>query len=72
MNGRKGLPDIHFTITCSKGTYIRVIADDFGKKLNAGGILFELRRTGIGDFYVKDALSIDSFGKYFSAHLQTG
>lgn len=66
------LPNIHFTITCSKGTYIRVIADDFGKKLNAGGILFELRRTGIGDFYVKDALSIYSFSKYFSTQLQTG
>jgi len=53
------LPDIHFTITCSKGTFIRVIADDFGKKLNSGGILLELRRTGIGEFRVDEAIKMD-------------
>ena len=63
------LPDIHFTITCSKGTYIRVIADDFGKKLNTGGILLELRRTGIGEFCVDEALTISSFSKQFLAQL---
>ena len=46
------LPDIHFIITCSKGTFIRVIADDFGKKLNTGAILTELRRIGIGNFRI--------------------
>lgn len=59
------LPDIHFTITCSKGTFIRVIADDFGKKLNSGGILVELRRTGIGEFRVEAAFTIDNFSKQF-------
>lgn len=59
------LPDIHFTITCSKGTYIRVIADDFGKKLSTGGILVELRRTGIGEFQVDDAIKIDLFSSLF-------
>ncbi|MDH3267298.1 MAG: tRNA pseudouridine(55) synthase TruB [Ignavibacteria bacterium] len=63
------LPDIHFTITCSKGTFIRVIADDFGRKLNTGGILFELRRTGIGEFQVDDAFTIDSFSKKFIAQI---
>ena len=53
------LPDIYFIITCSKGTFIRVIADDFGKKLNSGGILVELRRTEIGEFRVDDAIRID-------------
>jgi len=53
------LPDIHFIITCSKGTFIRVIADDFGKKLNCGGILVELRRTEIGEFQVDDAIRMD-------------
>lgn len=53
------LPDIYFIITCSKGTFIRVIADDFGKKLNSGGILVELRRTEIGEFRVGDAIRID-------------
>jgi tRNA pseudouridine55 synthase len=55
------LPDIHFTITCSKGTFIRVIADDFGKKLNSGGILMELRRTEIGQFRVDEAIRIEQF-----------
>jgi len=55
------LPDIHFTITCSKGTFIRVIADDFGKELNCGGILLELRRTGIGEFRIEEAIRIDQF-----------
>ncbi len=57
------LPDIYFTITCSKGTFIRVIADDFGKKLNSGGILFELRRTEIGEFRVDEAIRIDQFSE---------
>jgi tRNA pseudouridine55 synthase len=59
------LPDIHFTIICSKGTFIRVIADDFGKKLNTGGILLELRRTGIGEFRVAEAFSIERFSELF-------
>jgi tRNA pseudouridine55 synthase len=59
------LPDIHFTIICSKGTFIRVIADDFGKKLNTGGILLELRRTGIGEFRVDEAFSIERFSELF-------
>lgn len=66
------LPDIHFTITCSKGTFIRVIADDFGKKLNTGGVLVELRRTGIGDFRVEEALSINSFATQFSSQVAGG
>ena len=53
------LPDIHFTITCSKGTFIRVIAHDFGKKLNSGGVLVELRRTEIGEFGVDQAIRMD-------------
>lgn len=66
------LPDIHFTITCSKGTYIRVIADDFGKKLNSGGILLELRRTQIGKFRVDDAIRIDLFSSLFLTNSASG
>lgn len=57
------LPDIHFEISCSKGTYIRVIANDFGEKLGCGGILSRLRRTKIGDYSVNDALEVDEFLK---------
>lgn len=59
------VPAIHFTITCSKGTFIRVIADDFGKKLNTGAILTELRRISIGNFQVEDAISINAFSNQF-------
>ncbi len=55
------LPYVHFKITCSKGAYIRVIADDFGSKLGCGGYLTELRRTAIGEFKVEDAFTIDEF-----------
>ncbi len=55
------LPEIFFEIKCSKGTYIRVIADDFGKKLGCGGLLSSLRRTGIGEYCVENAVSVDEF-----------
>lgn len=53
------LPEIVFEIECSKGTYIRVIANDFGNELGCGGYLTKLRREKIGQYDVKDALSID-------------
>ena len=55
--------NIHFKVVCSKGTYIRSLAHDFGKALQSGGYLSELRRTNIGDFNVNDALSIEDFIK---------
>jgi tRNA pseudouridine55 synthase len=60
------LPDIHFEIACSKGTYIRVIADDFGKELGCGGILSLLRRTEIGEYKVDDAFDIDELTTKFN------
>ena len=50
------LPEISFNVTCSKGTYIRSLAHDFGKELNSGAHLSELRRIKIGDYSVKDSL----------------
>ena len=55
------LPEIDFRIVCSKGTYIRSIADDFGKALNSGGYLTSLCRTKIGTFSLDDAMSIEAF-----------
>ena len=49
------LPKIDFRISCSKGTYIRSIAHDFGKALQSGGHLSALRRTKIGNFAVDKA-----------------
>lgn len=59
------LPDIHFEIACSKGTYIRVIANDFGNELGCGGILSLLRRTEIGDYKVDDAYEMNEFSSMF-------
>lgn len=55
--------DISFRIVCSKGTYIRSIAHDFGKALNSGAHLTALRRTKSGNHHVDKALSIEQFLK---------
>jgi len=52
---------VNFSVTCSKGTYIRSLAHDFGKALESGAHLSALRRTKIGDFSVEKAISIDAF-----------
>ncbi|MDG2450527.1 MAG: tRNA pseudouridine(55) synthase TruB [Saprospiraceae bacterium] len=52
------MPEIEFRVVCSKGTYIRSLAYDFGKALGSGGYLQSLRRTKIGDYNVKNALSV--------------
>lgn len=50
-----GFPEISFRVVCSKGTYIRSLVSDFGKALNSGAYMSELRRTRIGDFTVDKA-----------------
>jgi tRNA pseudouridine55 synthase len=52
---------VNFSVTCSKGTYIRSLAYDFGKALDSGAHLSALRRTKIGDFSVDKTVSIDEF-----------
>ena len=58
-------PEIRFEITCSKGTYIRSIASDFGKRLNSGGTLIELRRTKSGAYFVDNARSVEDWITFF-------
>ncbi|MEQ8323594.1 MAG: tRNA pseudouridine(55) synthase TruB [Vicingaceae bacterium] len=58
ITGREGL-EVHFNVRCSKGTYIRSLARDFGIALNSGAYLKALRRTAIGPHRVESALSID-------------
>jgi len=55
------LPKIEFRIVCSKGTYIRSMAYDYGKALNSGAHLSSLRRTKIGNFSIDDASTIEAF-----------
>ncbi len=50
------MPKIHFRVVCSKGTYIRSLAHDFGQSLGVGGHLSSLRRTKIGEYYVDNAV----------------
>ena len=52
-------PELDFEVTCSNGTYIRSLANDFGKALNNGACLKTLRRTRIGDFHVEDAWQLE-------------
>ncbi len=65
---RIDLPEIDFRVVCSKGTYIRSLAHDFGKALNSGAHLTVLRRTKIGDYSVENAVSPDDFEKKISSH----
>lgn len=58
------LPEVHFRVTCSTGTYIRSLAQDYGQALGCGGYLQELRRTKIGNYKVEDALSVDEWMEY--------
>jgi tRNA pseudouridine55 synthase len=58
---RIALPNVDFRVQCSKGTYIRSLAQDFGKALDNGAHLSALRRTKIGDFSVDEALSMEAF-----------
>ena len=55
------LPVVDFRVSCSKGTYIRSLANDFGTALDSGAHLSALRRTRIGEFSVENALSIEEF-----------
>lgn len=58
---RIALPEVDFRIVCSKGTYIRSIANDFGQAMQSGSHLTALRRTKIGEFSVEGALTPDAF-----------
>ncbi len=61
------LPKVDFRVVCSKGTYIRSLANDFGKALNNGAHLSALRRTKIGDFSVENAVGIEGFENSLSS-----
>jgi tRNA pseudouridine55 synthase len=55
------LPLVYFRIVCGTGTYIRSIANDFGKALNCGAYLSSLCRTRIGEFKNADAMTMEAF-----------
>ena len=55
------IPVVDFSVVCSKGTYVRSLAHDFGKGVNSGAYLTALRRTRIGNFLVEDAVTPETF-----------
>ncbi|MBL7699492.1 MAG: tRNA pseudouridine(55) synthase TruB [Chitinophagaceae bacterium] len=57
-------PEVHFKIVCSTGTYIRSLANDLGKELGCGGYLSSLCRTRIGEFFLKDAMSMEGLEEF--------
>jgi tRNA pseudouridine55 synthase len=64
-----GVPETKFRINCSKGTYIRTLANDFGKALKSGAYLQSLRRTRIGEYHVDNAVSIQEFESFLNTLL---
>jgi tRNA pseudouridine55 synthase len=66
-DNQDGTFDFHVHVVCSAGTYVRTLAEDFGKRLSVGAHLAELRRTRVGDFTVTNAVTLEqlktSFGE---------
>jgi tRNA pseudouridine55 synthase len=61
------LPEVHFRVVCSKGTYIRSLARDFGEALGSGAHLTRLCRTRIGSFRLEDAIQVTDLEKSLMA-----
>ena len=60
-----GTFDFHARVSCSSGTYVRTLAEDFGKRLYVGAHLAELRRTRVGDFQLTQAITLDQLKLHF-------
>ena len=58
------MPDVNFRVVCSKGTYIRSLAHDFGQAIGCGACLTQLTRTKIGDFSLQNAMLLSDFGQH--------
>jgi tRNA pseudouridine55 synthase len=65
-DNRDGTFDFEVRVACSAGTYIRTLAEDFGKRLGVGAHLAELRRTRVGDFQVQEAKTIEQLKMHFA------
>ena len=61
-----GTFDFRARVVCSSGTYVRTLAEDFGKRLSVGAHLAELRRTRVGDFRVENAVTLDDLKTSFA------
>ena len=66
------LPNIHFKVVCSTGTYIRSLANDVGEVLGCGAYLSSLCRTRIGEFKLENAMTIEEFEQKIQSIHQKG
>ena len=64
------LPEIDFMVSCSKGTYIRSLVNDFGRAINNGAYMSSLRRTSIGDFSVNNAYSVEAIKQIIHSQME--
>ena len=64
------LPFCEFSMRCSKGTYVRTLCSDLGRKLGCGGTLAGLRRTVSGQFGIGDAITVDQLKEFEQADLE--
>jgi tRNA pseudouridine55 synthase len=67
---RIALPEVDFRVKCSKGTYIRSLAHDFGQRLNSGGYLAALKRTAIGEYRLEDAQELEELVSFIRQELE--
>lgn len=65
-DNRDGTFDFEVRVVCSAGTYIRTLAEDFGKRLGLGAHLAELRRTRVADFRIQDAITLEQLKVHFA------
>jgi len=65
-NNLDGTFDFRARVVCSSGTYVRTLAEDFGRRLSVSAHLAELRRTRVGDFSVEDAVTFDDLKTSFA------
>ncbi len=65
---RLDLPDVDFTVRCSKGTYVRRLGEEIGEALGVGGFISRIRRTALGPFCIADAVSLDDIDESHIRH----
>jgi tRNA pseudouridine55 synthase len=63
LRNEDGTADLNVRVECSAGTYIRVLAEDLGRLLGVGAHLAALRRTRVGDFHVRDAITLENLDR---------
>ena len=57
------LPEVKFYLECSKGTYVRQLAEDIGKTLGCGACISQIRRTKVGSFHIEDAVNLEDLNE---------